>query len=619
MLKEYFKSKHSSYIILAAFILFFSINIIGRYGLDKYDFDFTEEGIFTLSDGTKNILAKVEEPIKFRLFFSNKLANGIPNLKSYALRVRGILEKYASYSNDNITLEVIDPEPFSDEEDLAVSYGLNGVKIDQIGTKLYFGLVATNSVDDVQSIPFFHFNREKFIEYDLSRLVYELANPKNIKIGILSTIPMQGSPMMGIPGMGGKDWGILSQLRKMFLVENIAQNTEEISKDIDVLMLVQPQNLSEETLYAIDQYVLSGGKAMIFADPNVELTSIEPDKRGFSKNINRLFSSWGVAISPETVVGDRLLVRDVKFDSVAKGVVGNITNIALTQDNIDREDITTSMLKTIIMSSAGAIRETKNHETKITPLLYSSNEAMEVSVDKVVGASDSNLLLREFAAQNESYVMAARITGPASTAFPHHNVKANHISKSKTPINVVLITDVDMLRDDLWVEYQRFSDFTIARPISDNGAFVVNLADHLSGSSDLIGLRGRAVTTRPFDVVDDLKRKAEKKFLAKEDELKIKLARTERRLAQIQKDAQNSSGGISVYKAKQQDAIKQFTDQMTDIRKELRGVRGELRKDIESLGDWLKFINIILVPLLILIGAMSFGIYRQKKRKQQSL
>ncbi|MCE3232294.1 MAG: hypothetical protein K0R98_551 [Rickettsiaceae bacterium] len=603
------KIKLALYIFFAA-VIFFAINTISSYTLTRYDVDLTEDKAFTLSEGSANIVKSVNEPITLRFFFSNKLTSGIPIAKAYANRIRGVLEQYVSKSDGKITLEVIDPEPFSDDEDKAVSYGIKGMDIDQMGTKVYFGLAATNSVDQTRVIPFFALEREKFLEYEIARIVYDLGTQKKKKIGAISSIQMGSGPLMGIPGLGGSSWLITEQLTQVFNVEDLTDKVTSIPKDIDVLMVVQPRNFSEDTLYAIDQFVMGGGNVVVFADPYSETAGNNAEERKFSDNFDAMLKSWGVSIDKDRFVADRMAARKYDKDKDPNGmpkfdVVDYLAWINLHDDSINRDDVTTATIKNINMNVAGAIEATGDSSIEIKPLIKSSKKSMKMPVSIVVPTPDPNKLLSQFVSDEKEYNLAVRITGKFSSAFPSRVGIPGHIAAANKPGNIILVADTDMLRDETWASTQEFQGYKLVTTTSDNAGFVTNSLDYLSGSSDLIGLRGRGAAKRPFSRVVKLQHDAEEKYLTKEQELKNRLADTERRLGQLQQMAQAQAGSELLYKSEQQLEIKNFTDDMGKIKKELRKVQGELRKGIESLGTVIKFINIWMMPLLV----MAFAVF----------
>lgn len=606
--------------IAFATVAFLAINVIANLALNKYEIDLTEDGVFTLSEGSRKIIDKVNEPIVFRVFFSNKIASGIPALKSQASRVKGLLQNFVDNSNGKIKLQIIDPEPFSDDEDLAVSYGIKGIPIDNQGTKVYFGMAATNSVDDVRSIPFFALDRERFLEYEVARSIYDLSNRARKKVAVLSSEEVAGSKFMGLESMRGSAWLSFQAIAQVFDVEILEDDIKDIPSDVDVLVVAQPRNFKYDALYAIDQFVLKGGHAIVFADPHKEGSGTgNPKDRSFSASFSPLLKNWGVVINPAILVGDRAAARTY---TKAKGeeykewnAVDYIGWLGLREHNINRESIITSNLKLINIDTPGFIEPSGLASVEIEPLLTSNKESMIFGVDKVRPSPNPNKLLRDFNADDREYVLAAKVSGHARSAFPEKEKNANHVSVSKEPINIVVVADLDILRNELWAKTQDVDGYNMVTSKADNASFFANTVDYLSGNNELISLRGRGASSRPFTRLEEIKRRSEEKYLQKEKKLKEELAETELKLADLKKRSLSSSANSLALKAEQQYEIKRFSDEMSRMKKDLRNVQAELRKEIESLGSVLKFINIWLMPLLVIAMALFVFVLKRRTRK----
>jgi len=242
-----------------AVVIFLGINIFANTTFRGIETDLTQENLFTLSDGTRDILRKIDEPITVRLFVSKRLAELNPSHATYADRIRQLLERYVDLSGGKIKLELYNPQPFTDEEDLAVSFGMQGIPLDNTGELGYFGLAATNSVDDVERIPYISPDRENFLEYDLSKLIFKLARDKKPLVGVISGIPITGGPRV----QGGQSWPILDQIREFFDVTTIMFNETHLPPGLDELLIVQPKGINDQLMYEIDQFVLKGGKALV--------------------------------------------------------------------------------------------------------------------------------------------------------------------------------------------------------------------------------------------------------------------------------------------------------------------------------------------------------------------
>jgi len=629
--------------LIAAFVLFFALNVVSNQGLRDAKLDLTQNRLYTLSDGTRNVLKTVQEPILLRLFFSEKVASQAPQLKQYGQRVRELLERYVALSGGKVRLEVIDPEPFSEAEDRAVQAGIQAVSLGAQGQSFYFGLVGTNSTDQQEVIPFFQADKEQFLEYDLTKLVYGLTSPKKPTIGIMGAMPLEFGPGGMMAAMRGQSqpYLILQQIKQFFDVKMLDGRPEQIDESLDVLLLAHPKDVTEDTQYAIDQFVLRGGRLIVFSDPYAETMALMPDPvtgrpmpgGDQSSVLPALFKAWGVEIDPNTFVADLTQAQRVQTGkSGPQAVVDYIPWLAITPAYMNRDDVITSQLTSINVASAGHIRKLEGATTTIQPLIRSSDKAMLMDTKEVRGDPNPQALAEAFKPTGEIYTMAARITGPAKTAFPNGPppVKAEppkgdaakpdsaqaapkpQLMDSAKPINVLLVADVDMLDDRFWVRMQNMFGQQLAVPIAANADMLVNAIDNMSGSGDLIGLRSRGRSQRPFEVIDGMRREAERQYLSRERALQKRLEDTEKQIAELQTKAQGSSNALVT--AEQQAAIEGFRSDLLVTRKELRNVQRELNRDIESLQLAVKFINIGLMPLLAALVAIGLGMAWRRRR-----
>ena len=611
--------------LIMAAVLFGVFNMVSNAAFSSARFDLTEHDLYTLSEGTKNVLKSLSEPITLRFYLSKALATGLPGIKSYATRVQEMLEEYAQVAGDQLYLEVIDPEPFSEEEDRAVAFGLQGIPLDGGSTQFYFGLAGTSSTDELEVISFFQPEREEFLEYDLTKMVHTLANPKKKVLGLLSTLPIDGSggmPFMAQQG-GGQPWLILSHIEQMFEVKKIETTATTIPEEISVLMIVHPKSLSEATLYAIDQYVLRGGHAMIFVDPLAESDSgggnpMNPMGGGpRNSDMPTLFGAWGLELVKGQVLGDLPLAKKVQVQLQNRlQVVDYPVWIDFRQDHFSDKDIVTAQVPSITVASAGIIRKKGETGTTVEPLIQSDEAAMQIEASRLSVMPDVSGLLNSYRPEGEKFSVAARVTGTVKTAFPEGKPQAeanasenpdmsseaetqtkDHLTESKDSINVIVVADTDILQDRFWVQVQNFFGQRIGIPNSGNGTFVTNALDNLTGSNDLISVRSRAGYSRPFTLLRLLQQEAEQRFRQKEQVLQEQLKATERKIQELQ--SQKPEGNAMILSVEQQEAMGQFRKELLQVRKELRGVQHELGKNIESVERWVKFINIGLVPLLI--------------------
>lgn len=622
-------------IVLGAVALL-AVNLLSHTGLKGMRLDLTEEKLYTISEGTMSVLASLDEPLTARLYVSRILGEKSPRYGLYADRVTEMLERYASLSAGKFKLEVLDPEPFTDAEDRAMAAGLQGVPVTAGGEQAYFGLSVATTTDLEAVIPFFTLEREAFIEYDLTKLVYTLANPTKKSIGLITALPIDGKKADGPMGPR-KRWVIMDQIREFFDVRMIEGDATEIPDDIETLMVVHPKGLTDGALYAVDQFVLRGGNALVFVDAHAELevlgspllTMEEPDKFDF----NKVLEGWGVRLVTDKVAGDRDAARRVQTgtDPRRPVVIDYVAWMALDQDNFDGKDVITADIERVHLATAGILETVEGATTTVTPLLSTGTNSMAINADKVRSATPDVVgLYRDFKPGNVPLTLSARVTGQAKTGFPDgapaevttglegealKRITDSHRAASDGPVNVIVVADVDMLYDQFWVSVREMLDQKVLVPLADNGTFVVNALDALAGSDALISLRGRGVSDRPFHLVEDIRRNAEREFRAKEEELLEKLKALQGELSALQRKGQG--GGEAIVSAEDRARIQQGRAEMVSVRRELRDVQRALRKDIESLEARLTFLNIAGLPLVLGLGTLAAWGVRRSRRKAQ--
>jgi len=616
--------------LLAVAALLLVINLFAGIVFKSSRLDLTDNQLYTLSAGTENILGKLEEPITLRLYFSEKHFTGIPGIMAYGNRVKDLLEEYASLSNGNLKLIVADPEPFSETEDQAVQHGLQGVPVDQTGNQAYFGIVASNSTDDEEVLPFLQPDKEESLEYDITRIIYKLANPKKGVMGLISTLPMQGAPAANPfmqQGGGSEPWFILSQLNESFEVRNLESSIDTIPNEVDVLMVAHPKALEDKTLFAIDQFVLKGGRVIAFVDPFSETDTPPSDPQNpmaamqapRNSNMEKLFKAWGVELVDGKVVGDRKLAQRVQAQMGRRvQPVDYVAWLSLENDNFNQDDFITRDLEKISMATSGYFKRIDGVEVEFTPLIETSQQAMEIASTQFQFGANPVSLLQNYKSGGEKLALAVRISGNVKTAFPDGfgdgDAKKTGMTESETAINVILVADTDFLTDKQWVRLQNFFGNKVALPFANNNSFLLNAVENLSGSNELISLRSRSKSARPFDKVLEMKRDAEKRFQDKEKELREKLRNTERKIAELQR--KQDSGSSTILTAAQKQEIVKFRKEQVETRKALRGVQHELVKSIENMGTTLKVINIGIMPLIVILFAIALGILRNKRLKE---
>lgn len=629
-----------SVLALAAIaVVLIASNIVGgRYGALRLDL--TSERLYTLAKGTRQTLADIKEPITLRLYYSQRLGDRAPSYGVYAERVRELLDQYVVAAKGKLRLEAYDPQPFSDAEDRAVAYGLQAVPLNDQGEAVYFGLAATNSTDDQQVIPFFDPERERFLEYDLTRLVHALANPKRTVVGLMSSLPLVVDPTAALQGKTPEPLAIVSQLKQVDDVQNLSPDIDAIPANIEVLMVVQPSHLSDATQFAIDQYVLKGGKAIVFVDPYSEIAAAMPGHNDPStspppsSDLEKLFKAWGLTMLPEVVAGDRRNARRVAVpvegrEPQAMDYVGWLN---LPKENLNREDPITADLTQITMATAGILEPENGATTHFAPLIETSTDAEKIPVDQVKGLPDVATLLAHFRPEQRQFTLAARVTGDVGTAFPDGKPPAPPpapgalpakepapaaasaeapLKHSVKPIDVVVVADTDMLDDRFWAQTGNFYGRRVVEPIANNADFLANAVEVLAGGEDLIGLRSRGTVARPFVVVQDIQREADDRYAAEQRSLQEKLKQAQAKLHNL--TAGEGASNPAALSADQTKEIDKFRAEMLDTRRQLREVQGALRRNIEQLKVILEFFDIALVPIIVVAAAIVMAALRRRR------
>ena len=620
--------------LLALALLFIGLTVLFNYALRGWRLDLTQNRLYTTAPGTDRVLANIKEPINLYFFFSEKAATAIPDLHTYGVRVREFLQELVSRSNGKLHLYVIDPQPFSEEEDRASELGVRGVPLGGAGGQFYFGLAGTNSTDGRAAIEFFDPKKEQFLEYDVVKLVYQLANPKKPVVAWLSSLPMTGG-FDPHTGQMREPWMVYSDAQQLFDLRPLDQNAGRIDPEVNVLVLVHPKELSPAAQFAIDQYALRGGHILAFVDPLAEadtagaepgnpMASMGADK---SSHLTPLLTAWGVKFNSDEVVADRGHALSVTLRQ-GEQPVEHLGILGLDKGSFTTGDVVTAGLSSVNVATAGylepvtgaqACQPVKVGQPCFEPLLQSSTDAQPLPVARFRMLFDPATLLDGFKPTGRRYVIGARVTGNVHSAFPAGPPQGVTLAAGQTalkqsakPINLVVFADTDMLQDFMWVREQNFFGQRMTQAWAGNGDLVANALDNLAGSADLISVRGRATFQRPFDRVERLRRAADERLHAKEQELEAQLRDTETKLTALQSKKDNSSSLILT--PEQEHEIEHFQTEKVRIRKELRAVRAGLNENIERLGTTLKIINIVVVPLVFAVIALLVWLWRRQRR-----
>ena len=642
MLKRYLFS--ATGLAFTGIFLIVSIAIISSF--PRLRLDLTEDRLFTLADGTRNIVRSLKTPVELLFFYSDEATGDVPQLRAYGNRVQELLREMVIASDGRLSMSVIDPQPFSVEEDLATEFGVQAVPLSQGGQQVYFGLVVLDTQSserqeagegekNFQTLPLIRPDQEGFLEYEFSRLITMVANPETPVVGLLTELNIDGG-FNAATGQPAPSWAIMESIRYLYDVRRLNPFTDSIDEDIDILLVVHPQNLEQQTLYAIDQHVMRGGRLMVFVDPNADSQSQQVMMGGaefdsLSSDLSPLLSAWGVDYDPERVLADQELALFVTVGQAQRPIT-HLGMIGVQRPGF-ANDIVTAGLEIMNMSSLGALIPRPDARTSFEPLIQSSDKAMLMEGEFFKALTDPSILLDEFEASGERYTVAARITGPASSAFPEGRPAAEpdataadavadadtaaaetestaHIAQSQGSISVIVVADTDFLTDRMWAQLSSMFGQRIVQAFASNGNFVINALDNLGGSADLISIRNRGSYARPFTRVLDLQRAADERLRQEETELLQALAETEQQLAAL---SQGSADGAALT-PQQEEQIDRFIQQQLETRRKLREVQHQLNDDIESLGSTLKLINTALIPVLLIIAALAMAWLRRRKR-----
>ena len=621
--------------VVAAAAIAIGINLFADAGLSGVQADLTQSRLYTLSAGTKQVVAGLKEPVTLRLFYSRKLGATVPAYGTYADHVREMLRNYASLSGGRIKVEFYDPEPYSDTEDKAMAYGLQGVPVDQGGQQVWFGLAASNLEDDERTIPFFQAERERFLEFDLTKLIFELSNPKRPVVGVMTSLPLEGDPraMMMSRGQGpaGQPYASAVLLRQTNTVKTVPVDAQVIDPDIQVLLVAQAQNLSDATLYAIDQFVMRGGRLMAMVDPWSESAASIPNPTGMPttdahSDLKKLFDAWGIAFDTAQAVGD--LTGAWRVRANADDRVQAVSYVAwfTVRDGLNRNDPATADLKTVTVASPGAISKADGATIEFTPLLTTSNRSAPIPVDQL-RTPDPAKLLATFKPDGKQRVVAARVRGVLKSAFTGPPELAQdqkrpenfpeYKAATEGPANMVVIADSDILADRYWVRVADFFGQQTATPFADNGPFVANLIGTLAGGDALIGLRSRGETNRPFAVIARMQSDAEAAYRQTEQTLQKHLEETEKQLRTLRSGGETADPKAkteAVVTPEQRAAIDAARADIVQTRQKLRAVQLELNRDISRLETTLRILNIVLMPALLTGLAIVIALIQRTRR-----
>ncbi|MBL7217506.1 MAG: GldG family protein [Desulfobacteraceae bacterium] len=601
--------------LVALFLILIFVNIIVSYANIRWDV--TEDNNYSLSDGTKNILSSLSEPVTIKFFYSQSNPDIPANIKIYAKEVKDFLSEYKHAGKGRIKVEIYDPKPDSDEEEWAEKYGIQPMRTP--GGKIYCGLVFV-SADQEDVIEWLDPDKEQVLEYDLTSIIQGIQSDKKMVVGIITSLPVFGTvgrPTRQTQGTE-KEWLFITEMKKIYDVRQINPSIQKIDPLLNLLLVVFPKNLSPQLEYAIDQYVLSGGKALIFMDPLCVSDRTQGQRefiRSSGASLDKVFKAWGVSMDSTKAVADFDQPTQVRTGD--NSMEENPLMISARGEAFNKNAVITAGLESMLFPIAGAIKKSGDVDSEFEPLVHSSrNSALMDAFKAYLGVE---AIKKDFTPAGERFNIAVRLRGKFKTAFPEgqpnskdsEGKKWAHIKEGKKPATIIIVSDADMLADQFYVQRRNVLGLVISEMFNDNLNFLSNASEILTGSDDLIGLRSRGKFERPFTAVVKLKRTAQERWLTKENELVKQMEETTQKLRQIEE--QKDVSQEMILSPEQEVEITKFKEQRQKINRELKQVRRNLRASIETLGATLKGINIFLMPFLVALIGIGFAIYKHRK------
>ena len=620
--------------VLLLLICLVTVNLMAHFLPLRYDL--TEERLYTISEGSKKILTGLTDPVRINFYYSRNNSELPPNFKIYAQRVQELLEEYVALSKSMVVLKILDPKPDTDEEEWAQKYGIKPITLPS-GNTVYFGAVIS-MLDQEMLLPYFDQRRENLLEYDISQAIQKVGSPSTSKVGLLSVLNLQGGRSM-IPGQPpAQKWVFLNELEKSVTVENLALTIEEIPDDINLLIVLHPRSFNSRLRYAVDQYVLRGGRLVVMLDPNARIDMTSPANQfgqqpQLSSDLPELLKQWGVDYDVAKVVGDRLHATQV---NTGQGVMSFPMWMTFRSDSLDQKHPITAQLENLLFVEAGSLKKAADSKTEFTPLLSLSAKSGLIDAFQLRFAAPDQLS-RDMKVDGEAKAVMAITTGIFSSAFPNGQpVKekknpeasaAGEESKEETPLkhphlleaaelnSILLFSDVDFLSDQFSVQKLNFLGQTIIQPRNDNLNLMLNAAEHLSGNEALMSIRSRGRFSRPFNRLLAMQRQAQLRHQTEEKLLLSQLEEVQQRLNSLLESAGEQGQSEVILPPEVQIEIEKFREEERQARRKLREVRKILRQDIERLGQGLLLLNMLLVPLIV--GIIGLIVYRLRTRRRR--
>ncbi|QDU83693.1 ABC-type uncharacterized transport system [Planctomycetes bacterium Pla163] len=601
--------------------LFGAVNVLTSTKFSGARLDLTEDKLYTLSKGAKDIARGLDEPIRLEYYASRELRDATPTIGAFMRRVEDVLDGFVRASKGKLILERFDPLEFSEAEDAAALAGLQRVALQRGDVQGFFGLVMRNSVGDVETIPAFNRNDEVFLEYEIAQRLVALDDAGKPVLGLMTDLPLMGAPAAQPGQQGAPEWQIVPLLRRQFDLRTIDTDTTAIAPDVDVLMLVHPNGLSERTLYAIDQYALGGGRILALVDPFCAVDTGAASQGGVpgGSDLGPLLATWGVELDVDDFVADRTLARMDEGGPV-------LVSMRIDSSVVDESDPVTARLSDVELFTPGSLTQVEGATTTFTPLVTTTDDAGLLDKAANVRVLDPSDMLANFVPSGEPFTLVARLSGPISTAFPEgyavdgdgeagtedegsvqRALPPGHVAASTRPFEAIVVADADLLFDGLWLGRSLFG----VSKLRENPDLVLNAAEQLGGGDALIGLRARGTFDRPFEVVRELRLAASAELDAEQTRLEKELDDVNGRIEQI---AADQGGGATVLLTPElEEELARAYEVRDATRKELRRVKYDLQRDEEALGRRVKAINILTMPLVVVLGGLIVWLLRRKR------
>jgi ABC-type uncharacterized transport system involved in gliding motility auxiliary subunit len=624
--------------VVAVLVILIAVNVLGNFL--KVRSDLTENKIYTLSPGTKRILDKLDTPVEIRFYYSKDNSSMPVPLRTYAQEVEDLLSEYQQAGHGKIQVVKLDPKPDSDAEDSARLDGVQGqtAAANLTGDKIYLGL-AVSCLDAKTAISFLSPDRETLLEYDISRAISSVVNPKKAVIGVMSDLPVLGraaNPMMMMQRQRGSDpWVFVQELKENYTVREVPLTADKIDDDISVLLVDYPKGITESAQFAIDQFMLRGGKMVALLDPFSFVDSQlsggqQAMMRGetYSANLDKLLKAWGLEFTADKIVADPNLAT--KIQRQAGSVDSDMTVLSVNGDTINKSDPLGASTTDLLLPFAGAFTGTPVSGLKEETLVSTTPQAGLIDASTVMLGSEG--ARKFYKPGNTPLAMAVRLSGKFKTAFPDGKPAAAAsptptpaaspaASATPTPAPLkeatnegvaVLIGDSDFAFDQIAGRQQQMLNQVVFTPTNGNLNLIESSVELLAGDSNLMSIRSRTSANRPFVLVDKMEAAAQDKYQSKIDELETGLTQARQKLSELQSAKQSDQR--SVLSPEQQAEIKKFQENEAQIDKQLKQVRKELRQEIDSLQNWLKWLNIALMPVVVTCIGLGLAFFKKRSR-----